>query len=408
MNVKRAGGLIVTLALAAIAVAVLLLILPSQSGYAQGSDQIYVNKQLGREDPVVFVGEYLTFTITIRNDTAFTITTLPLVDTYNAQVLGYADAAPPPDSVDPAAGQIDWSDLTTSFGDLAVGQQITVVVGFIAEHPETAIVNAAEVHDAIGSGGAISDTLGVITGTESVGGSSPVEKVLSSRTIPQVGLPLTFTIIITNQGYTTMTIVPLVDTYNPEWLAFKSAVPPPDEVNAAQGVLTWTDVTLWTGDVPPHETIMVTTVFTALLSGDGMTNQAEVIGATDWYSNDMGGGSDQVPITIIQAPSTPAAPTITPAATDTPQPTNTPRPTDRPQPTDTPVPADTPVPTPVPATETAVTTTTVETTPTPEYLPQTGRSVGLSGGDWLALAAALLALGAGAVLLAHTRRTGTP
>jgi len=388
MNTKRINRLIGVLSLTAVAMSVLLLMLSLQSVRAQTGGDIYVHKQLGRADPVVHVGEYLTFTILIRNDTAFTVTTLPLVDEYNTDVLGYTDAAPAPDSVDEGTGQLDWSDLTAVFGDLAPGQQIVIVVGFIAEHPETAVVNAAEVHDALSTGGAVSGTTttSIISDTESVGGSSPVDKELLDGLTPQAGQPLTFSISIINDGYTTMTVAPLVDTFDPAWLAFSYAVPPPDVVDTAGGVLTWTDVTNWSGDIAPHGTISVLTVFTALMAIDGTTNRAEVAHASDWYSNDLTGGADDVPITIIGSPTATPAPTVTPA-----QPTPT-QPTPK-QPTPT-RPAPTPLPTP-----------TATATPVIPLLPETGQSMGLARGNLLAI---LFVLGAGGVILvcARQRRKG--
>jgi hypothetical protein len=288
MNVRQANKLIVTLAPIAIALASLILVLSIQSARAQTGGEIYVDKQLGRADPVVHVGEYLTFTILIENRSTFTVTTLPLSDTYNTAVLGYVDALPPPDSVDEGAGRLDWTDLTTT-GDLAPGQQVVVVVGFIAEHPAPAVVNAAEVHDALGASGALSGTTGTVTDTESVGGSSPVDKELLAGLVPQAGLPLTFTVVITNDGYTTMTVAPLVDTYDPALLQFSYAVPPPNLTDTIRGVLTWTDLTLWSGDIPAHGTVSVTTVFTALTAIDNTANRAEVAGASDWYGNDLAG-----------------------------------------------------------------------------------------------------------------------
>jgi hypothetical protein len=377
MNIKRSSQLVVALALSVVALASLIMVLSAQSARAQAGGEIYVDKRLGRADPVVHVGEYLTFTIVVRNDTTFTVTTLPLSDTYNAAVLGYADAVPAPDSVDQGAGQIDWVDLTTFFGDLSPGQQIVVVVGFIAEHPQPAVVNMAEVHDALGSGGVLSDTNSTVTDTESVGGSSPVDKELLAGLIPQAGLPLTFTIVITNDGFTTMTVAPLIDTYDPSWLQFKDAVPPPDLVDAVGGVLTWSDVTLWTGDIPAHGMVSVTTAFTALAAVAGAANSAEVAGARDWYGNDLAGGADQVPITIIEGPT--ATPAPTPAATATRMP-----------------PAATPTqraPAPVPATATPA--------PTPVFLPESGQTAGISNNGLLA---ALLVLGAGGAALVYVRR----
>jgi len=340
MGIQSTKRIVVSLALAAVALVALILMLSAQFVRAQPSGEIYVDKQLGRANPVVHVGEYLTFTVLIRNDTVFTVTTLPLSDTYNTAVLGFVDAVPPPDTVDEEAGRIDWGDLTTSFGDLAPGQAIVLVVGFVAEHPQTAVVNAAEVHDVLGGAGALSGTQSIISDLESVGGSSPVDKEMLAGLVPQAGLPLTFTILITNDGFTTITVVPLVDTYNPAWLTFSYAVPPPDQVDVVNGVLTWLDITTWTGDIPAHGTVSVTTVFTALAAVDNTTNSAEVSGASDWYGNDMAGGADSVPITIIGAPSTPTA---------TPVPTASPTPVPATKKPGGPAPTPTPVATPIPA-----------------------------------------------------------
>ena len=378
MSIRQARRLIVPLALAAAALTALGIALSIQSARAQAGDAIYVDKQLGRADPVVHVGEYITFTILIRNDAPFTITTLPLADTYNGAVLGYADAVPAPNTIDESTGRLDWADLTDSFGDVAPERQIVVVVGFVAEHPETAVVNAAEVHDAVGAGGALSGTTSVDDGTDAVGGSSPVDKELLAGLIPQVGQPLTFTVVITNDGFTTMTVAPLVDTYNPTCLAFNAAVPPPDLVDSARGVLTWTDLTVWTGDVPPHASISVTTVFTALAATEDSMNRAEVVGASDWYGNEMGGGADEVPITII-------GPTPTPVPTATP----------RPKPKDTPAPTATPTPV----------TPTPTLTPVAPLLPETGNA---GRGVGRGLAAVLLVLGAGVALLVRARRRVPP
>ncbi|MFO7678465.1 MAG: hypothetical protein R6X34_00275 [Chloroflexota bacterium] len=304
---------------------------------AQVTDQITVDKQLGRANPVVRVGEYLTFTIRIRNQSQFTVTTLPLSDNFNNAVLAYVDASVPPDSVDTAAGAIEWNDLTTFFGDLAPGAEVTVIVGFIAEHPAPVVVNRAEVHDALGDEGSVPGGGDDSDEGESIGGASPVDKKLIGGVIPEVGMPLTFTISITNDGYTTMTVVPLLEDYDPDFLQFSFAEPPPDAVDEVSGELTWSDLTLWLGDVGPMQAISLTAVFTALAPIDITTNSASVANAKDWYGNDLAAGADDVPITIIgqdqqqtptpaattQATATPgsgggeAAPTATAAATTT-------------------------------------------------------------------------------------------
>lgn len=340
MRLRRLKRVGFSLALAVLGLVMAWGMLSGQPALAQ-SGSIFVDKQLGRSDPVVYVGEYMTFTLQIRNDAAFTVTVLPLRDTFNAAVLRYVDASPvAPDGVNQAGGELNWSDLTTHFGDLAPGEEVWLTVGFVAEHPAPAIVNAAEAYDVEGSEGEVGGGDSTITDTVAVGGSAPVEKALLEGLNPQVGSLLTFTIAITNQGYVTLTHVPLVDDYNPAWMTFFYADPPPNLVLTTTGVLSWTDITSWTGDIPPFRAVTITTVFTALASADDMVlNQASVESAIDWYGNDLAGGADEVPITIINQP-TPTPPT--PAPTPTPTKPASP-PSSPPAPTATPTALPTPV-----------------------------------------------------------------
>ena len=301
----------------------------AQTVQAQTSD-ILVDKQLQRTDPVVRVGETLTFTIRIENQSAFTVTTLPLSDTFNIDVLGFANATPAPDSVDPATGRLDWTDLTTFFGDLPPGQVITVVTEFIAEHPATAIVNQAAVHDAQGNNGDLNGGDDTDNSGEAVGGSLPLEKRINEGITPTLGMPITFTISITNDGAITVTVLPLTENYDPAVIQFSNAVPPPDLIDEVTGILTWTDITTALGDLPAFGSVDVSVVFTALVATFDSVNEASISGAVDWFDNDLAGGADQVPITIIDD----TAPTATPNPTNTPQP-GAPAPTSTPTPTAT-------------------------------------------------------------------------
>lgn len=326
MRAARVGQLMLALAGACIALACVWLAQRPATSYAQ-EGTIYVDKQLGRSSNVIYIGEYITFTIYIRNDSAFTITVLPLMDQYNQAVLAYADASIAPDSVDPANGRIDWNDLTESVGDLPPGQALVVVVGFIAEHPSPSVVNAAEVHDAVNSNGEVVGGDDSSDENESVGGSAPVTKTL----MVQAGVLVTFTVEVWNHSYTTMTMALLEDTYDPTALAFFSADPPPDEWDFNIGLLRWPDLTLHTGDIPPFGVVTVTTVFTTIGNiGAGTANQASIVAAGDWYGNDVAGGADQVPIVIIARPGGP-----TPVPPTSPPPTTPPQPPQQPQPTPT-------------------------------------------------------------------------
>jgi uncharacterized repeat protein (TIGR01451 family) len=358
-------------------------------GRAQGSD-IEVNKIL-EGSPTVRVGEVITFHITIRNNTAFSLTTVPLTDVFRADILSpvpaYAD--PPYDSLTYVGntGVISWTDIAAHFGGFIVpSQTVTVTLAFTAEHPTTqlTVVNRAAIHDAVNILGQSVAAGGDEAENEAVGGSTPVTKTLEPPDFsPEVGLPLTFTIRIENNGAADITRLPLEDTYDPAVLAFNYAVPTPTLVITSTGVISWADLTTFFGPIPGDTAITVTVVFTALSDVQTTTNQAQVLGAQDEYNNDLAAGQDQVPIQILPA----LTPTPTPTETseeedssDTPTPTATPAP--MPTPTFTPIPTATPTPT--------------ANLPIPTVLPETGAP--LSG--WSLLFAGLcLALGGGVLLL---------
>jgi hypothetical protein len=168
---------------------------------------------------------------------------------------------------------------------------------------------------------------------------------------------MTFTHLITNDGAAIMTHLPLTDTYNPTLLQFHFAVPTPTVISP--GLLVWTDLTTYFGNIPPFGSVVVTTVFTATTQVISTENSASTEGALDEYNNDLTAGSDQVPITIIDVPSTPApAPTLDDEDDDDDTPTSAP--------TATPFAAFTPTPTPM------ATQAVTDTIQGPLYLPETG------------------------------------
>jgi uncharacterized repeat protein (TIGR01451 family) len=91
-----------------------------------------------------YVGQEISFTIRITN-TGFTdITHLPLQDVYDPDKLDYLGAVPASDDNDD--GVIDWSDLTTSLGNLAPAQVFEVVVRFQAAQATTLLSAQAAAH----------------------------------------------------------------------------------------------------------------------------------------------------------------------------------------------------------------------------------------------------------------------
>ena len=299
----------------ALAVTGLSLVWLSAEGQAQ-DDVIEVNKTL-EGSQTVRVGEVLTFYVTVRNSTSFSLTTVPLTDVFRSDVL-----SPVPAYVDPGydsltyvgnSGVISWTDIAGFFGGFILpGQTVTVTLAFTAEHPtqQLTVVNRAGVHDAINIRGE-----SVFAGDDSaendaVGGSAPVTKTLElPGNRAEVGLPVTFTIQIKNDGAAAITYLPLEDTYDASLLDFHYAVPTPTLVVTTTGVISWADLTTYFGPIPGDTTITVTTVYTliSLTSVQTNVNRARVVGAQDEYSNELAAGRDRVPIRVLL----PATPTPT-------------------------------------------------------------------------------------------------
>lgn len=350
-------------------------------GKAQGQGSIKVVKTLAGSQ-TVRVGEVITFYITIRNTADFSFTTVPLTDVFRADILSseptYVD--PPPDLR--SSGALTWTNLADSFGGFILpGQVVTVTLAFTAEHPTGGLttVNGAGVHDAVGIGGQSDFGGSGEVDNNAVGGAAPVTKTLEPLGGPaRVGLPVTFTINVRNNGAATVYRLPLEDTYDPAVLAFNYAVPPPSQVIAATGVISWADLTAAFGPIPADTTITVTAVFTltSLRGVEANVNRARVVGAQDEYQNTLAPGHDQVPIRVL-LPATPR-PTATPHRHEEHTPT----------PTSTPAPMPTPTATPIAATPTATVTF-------PTVLPETGAPPG----GWLLIAGGLALILGGSALL---------
>jgi uncharacterized repeat protein (TIGR01451 family) len=274
-----------------------------QLSLAQGG--VTLTKTFNKTSPVVRVGEVLSFTIALTNNAAFTLTNVTLLDDFDQSVLAFAGATPAPDAVDSSNGTLTWNNVAAP--PLAVGQSLTFTVFFTAEHPRTTVVNMVQAQDITGTGQGISNTTNENMDGEAVGGQVPIIKVVfPPGSVPQVGLPVTFTHLITNDGAAIITQLPLTDTYDPALLQFNLAIPAPS-ITSPPGLLVWSDLTNDFGDLPPFSTLVVTTVFTALGRVDSTINQARVENALDQFNNILDAGQAQVPITIVDNAPTPTA-----------------------------------------------------------------------------------------------------
>jgi uncharacterized repeat protein (TIGR01451 family) len=197
----------------------------------------------------------------------------------------------------------------------------------------------------------------------------PIETTLThppDGRIEQAGQVITFSQIITNISQTitntravTIVELPLADTFEEDLFTFRSASPPPDIT--ASGVITWNDLTRFSGDLVPNDTISLLVSFVvdripAVLTST-LKALIEVPRSSDGVPQQCGAGEAVVYFGTPTPTTTP-----TPTSTSTPTITKTPR-TVTPTPTETPTRPHTPTPT-----ETAMPTST----PAVLILPETG------------------------------------
>lgn len=314
--------------------------------YAQSPTDITVVKVLNQPSPVVKVGQFISFTIYITNESTITLTHASLFDDYREDILGsfgMLGGDPGPTVINTAAGTMTWTNLISNpaasgyFSQLPPGQGISLTMQFQIEHPPTVpggltIVNQAQIRDAVfasgggGNGSVISAPTVPITG----GNATIVKNLTPPDQSPVVGQRLTYTIQMTNEGAIAITEAVVADMYNPAYLAFVTSTPTlPTFIDTQNGVISWTN--LVSPSLQPGQGISITVVFEVLQGGIEAVNRAELVSARDFFGNDLAPGSGEVGIIIIDdstdntttnddddededevtAPSAPAVPTAT-------------------------------------------------------------------------------------------------
>ncbi len=94
------------------------------------------------------------------------------------------------------------------------------------------------------------------------------------------GDPISFTITIKNTGSTWLTVIPLRDSYDMNYISYVSADPASDD-NNDDGVIDWSDLTASFGeDLAPGESFSVVVHFTANASTENLNNHETINTAT--------------------------------------------------------------------------------------------------------------------------------
>lgn len=252
------------------------------------------------QDPFVQVDEQVSFEIVVTNDGTTALDTVPLSDTYDAAYLSFASASPAADST--STGQLNWTDLTGG-GSLAIGQSTTVTVTFdvIGHPPTSSTLDTATVSSAVDEYG---DTAEDATDTALINITEPrvsLSKTLAAGqdTVFAIGERVIYDIAVTNSGDSTLTTIPLVDTFDSTHLDYVTATPAPDAVGAA--TLSWIDITDAFGDLVPGQTTTLTAEFTVTAAGGSINNTATVPAGGD-LNGDTATGSTAAQIVGAFAP----------------------------------------------------------------------------------------------------------
>jgi uncharacterized repeat protein (TIGR01451 family) len=138
-----------------------------------GSASYTIQKTLNTPSPVR-VGDTISYTIRVQNTGTFTLTSVPVSDTYSPKYLTYVSANPPSlDNNDD--GQIDWSDITDTCGDLANGQTCDIIVYFTAWADTTLLPGSATLNTAGGNAAQADTGAGSIPVSNPPPASAPVQ-----------------------------------------------------------------------------------------------------------------------------------------------------------------------------------------------------------------------------------------
>ena len=239
-----------------------------------------------------------TYTVRITNTGQITFDPLVLTDTLPAGFYYVVGSGVPTDPDVIAEPLLVWQNL----GPLAPGQSITVTFAVTA----TPGITGTYWNVALAEGTTPS---GVLTDTDDAPVAIVDPAIALDKQLVAFDTDLlapnyvTFTIVITNVGVSTIDVLPLFDQYDPYYLSFVRAEPMPDEP-ADDGLLTWYDLTGpapngFGRDLAPGESFRITTVFSVVHDITTTVNTAYVQGPYDVYDNPANEPRDDEPVVDI-------------------------------------------------------------------------------------------------------------
>ncbi len=239
-----------------------------------------------------------TYTIRITNTGQVTFDPLVLTDTLPADFHYVVGSGNPSDPDIIAEPTLVWQNL----GPLAPGASLTVTFAVTATPGITGTYWNVALVGGEYPGGVLTDTDDAPVAIEDP--TVAIDKQLVAFDNDDL-LPnfVTFTIVITNVGISTIDTLPLLDQYDPYYLSFVTAEPYPED-DADDGMITWLDLT---GPAPhgfdrnlvPGESFRITTVFRVVHDITTTVNTAIISDPVDIYQNPANEPRDDEPIVNI-------------------------------------------------------------------------------------------------------------
>ena len=269
---------------------------------------VTITKTLLDPDAHAPVNSQVTYRIVVENSGDTVLDVVPVRDTFPTAYLDYASDTLSSDpnitvTVDESGGTIEWDDVTGS-GSLAPGASIQFDVVFdvtASSNPNTitntiCVESATDVNDDSPDDVCDDDSTLITTNPH-----LSISKTRTTDSPVRVGDAVEFEIVITNDGDTAITSLPLTDTFDDTKLNFVDATP--DESSWVGGTITWNDLTTSLGDgkLDPGESIVITVQFTAAASTTPgtTTNTATVSGAEDEHGDTVPTAEDSDDVAIV-------------------------------------------------------------------------------------------------------------
>jgi uncharacterized repeat protein (TIGR01451 family) len=240
---------------------------------------------------IAAISETVRFDIIVSNPGPTNLVTVPVTDTFPAACLAFQSASVTPSGS--AASQLTWNNI----GPINSGGAKTISVFFQVVgscNPATNLVSASAIDQ---------NSLPVAAGPVQADILTTQPQLAISKTLidPPAGVAglgetVAFSVVITNTGSTTVTLLPLVDDYSAACIEYVDSLPPAD--GAGGGVALWNNL----GPLTPTLTTSVVVTFQVTGPCAPAVNVAAVNGAADSFGTPVPPVADNAIVTTTISP----------------------------------------------------------------------------------------------------------